>query len=119
MQQDEKQALKLVRENLIIQKPLIETHQGKLLKEMGDGTMSSFPNVLDAIKCAIKIQQAASIEFEGNLRIGIHVGDVTMEDGEIYGDGVNIASRIEALADPGGVYVSESVIKSIQGQTTF
>ncbi|MCZ6899887.1 MAG: hypothetical protein O7F74_06585, partial [Bacteroidetes bacterium] len=119
MQQDEKQALKLVRENLIIQKPLIETHHGKLLKEMGDGTMSSFPNVLDAIKCAIKIQQAASIEFEGKLRIGIHVGDITMEDGEIYGDGVNIASRIESLADPGGVYVSESVIKSIEGQTTF
>ncbi len=119
MQKDERRAIDLVKQNLALQRPIIKNYQGQLLKEIGDGTMSSFPSSLDAVKCAIQIQQASSLNFEGSIRVGIHVGDITLEGDEIYGDGVNLASRIESIADPGGIYLSENVVKSIQGQKDF
>ena len=115
--QDQNKALELVRNSKDIQKPLVEKNQGKWLKEMGDGAMAMFNSALDAVNCAIEIQRAARADFDGQLRIGIHLGDVTAEGDDIYGDGVNIASRLEAITDPGGIYISDSVQKSIKSQS--
>jgi adenylate cyclase len=110
-------AMDLVRSSKKIQKPLVEKHNGTWLKEMGDGALAKFNSALDAVNCACEIQKQARAKFDGKLRIGIHLGDVTVENDDIFGDGVNVASRLESIAIPGGIYISESVWKSIQGQT--
>jgi len=117
MGQDEQKALELVRKNREIQKPLVEKHGGKWLKEMGDGTISSFPSGQEAVQCAIEIQQTLRSDLDGKVRIGIHLGDITTENEDVYGDGVNIASRLQAIADPGGIYLSEAIFKIIKGNT--
>ena len=117
MGQDSNKALELVRISKEIQKPLVEKHNGKWLKEMGDGAMAQFSTALDAVNCAIEIQKSARAELDAKLRIGIHLGDVTVEENDVHGDGVNVASRLESIADPGGIYISESIEKAIQGQT--
>jgi len=117
MGSDSKKALELVRKSKEIQKPLVEKHHGKWLKEMGDGAMAQFNTALDAVNCAIEIQEAARAKFDAKLRVGIHSGDVTIENEDVYGDGVNVAARLESIADPGGIYVSDAIQKAIQGQT--
>ena len=116
MGEDEQKAIRLLDKNLSIQKPLIEQHQGKLLKEIGDGLLSSFSSVIEAVKCAIEIQDKLKDDPELNIRVGIHLGDVLFRDGDVLGDGVNIASRIESLASSGEILVSESVYNSIKNQ---
>jgi TolB-like protein/class 3 adenylate cyclase len=116
MGKDEPKAMGLVRKNREVQKPLIEKYNGSLLKEMGDGNLASFPTASDAIYCAREIQQALHSDKELNLRIGIHLGEIRIEGGDIYGDGVNVASRLEAIAEPGGIYISDTVQKSIRSQ---
>ena len=69
------------------------------------------------MNCAIEIQESARAKLDSKLRIGIHSGDVHVEENDVHGDGVNVASRLESIADPGGIYVSESIEKAIQGQT--
>ena len=116
MGKDEPKAMEMVRKNRDIQKPLIEKYNGSLLKEMGDGNLASFQTASDAIYCAREIQQALFNNKELNLRIGIHLGEIRIEGGDIYGDGVNVASRLETIADPGGIYISDTVQKSIRSQ---
>ncbi|MFY0686484.1 MAG: hypothetical protein JXQ90_04925 [Cyclobacteriaceae bacterium] len=116
MGKDSAKALDLVRISKDIQKPLVEKHHGKWLKEMGDGAMAQFGSALDAVQCAIEIQKQARAELDAKLRIGIHLGDITVEGDDIYGDGVNVASRIESLADPGGICISQSVRRAIKGE---
>ena len=116
MEKDESSALDTVRKSREIQKPLVEKHNGIWLKEMGDGVMSQFRSAMDAVNCAIEIQEAAGNELPAKLRIGIHLGDITFENEEIYGDGVNIASRIESIAEPGSIYVSEAVSSAVKGR---
>jgi len=116
MGEDEQRAIRLLDENLAIQKPLIEQHQGKLLKEMGDGLLASFNSAIEAVKCAIEIQDKLKDEPELNISVGIHIGDILFRDGDILGDGVNIASRIESLASSGEILVSESVYDCIKNQ---
>ncbi|WP_170773736.1 adenylate/guanylate cyclase domain-containing protein [Ruegeria lacuscaerulensis] len=96
--------------------PAIARHHGRLVKLMGDGALVEFASVVDAVNCGVEIQRAMTEAAPGlangsrlQLRIGINLGDVMIADGDLYGDGVNVASRIEGLADPGGVAVSESV----------
>jgi len=117
MGRDSNKALELVRISKEIQKPLVEKHHGQWLKEMGDGALVKFSTALDAVNCAIDIQRTSRADFDGKLRIGIHSGDITMENNDVYGDGVNVASRLESIADPGGIYISESIEKAFQGQT--
>ncbi|MCK5372275.1 MAG: hypothetical protein KAQ62_27125, partial [Cyclobacteriaceae bacterium] len=119
MGKDSNKALELVRQSKLIQKPLVEKHNGKWLKEMGDGAMAQFSSALDAVNCAVEIQRTSRADFEADIRIGIHLGDITIENNDVYGDGVNVASRLESIADPGGIYVSESVEKSIRGLTNI
>ncbi len=118
MGKDSDKALDLVRINKAIQKPLVKKHGGTWLKEMGDGAMAQFNSALDAVNCAIEIQKSAGSDLDAKLRIGIHLGDVVVSEKDVYGDGVNVASRLESIADPGGIYVSDSIEKAIRGQTS-
>ena len=117
MGKDTDKALELIRVSKEIQKPLVKKHNGKWLKEMGDGAMAQFNTALDAMNCAIEIQKSARGELDAKLRIGIHLGDVHVEENDVHGDGVNVASRLESIADPGGIYISDAIQKAIQGQT--
>jgi len=117
MGKDSNKALELIRISKEIQKPLVEKHNGKWLKEMGDGAMAQFSTALDAVNCSIEIQKTARAELDAKLRIGIHLGDITVEEDDVHGDGVNVASRLESIADPGGIYVSDAIEKAIQGQS--
>jgi len=117
MGKDSAKALDLVRISKEIQKPIVKKHHGKWLKEMGDGAMVQFTTALDAVNCAIDIQKLARAEFDGKIRIGIHSGDITIESEDVYGDGVNIAARLESIAEPGGIYVSDAIEKAIKGQS--
>lgn len=110
---DEGKALDKLRKSHQIQKDLIEKYDGKWLKEIGDGVLAEFNSALNAVECAIAIQKASE---PGLVRIGIHLGDVFYEQEEIYGDGVNIASRIESEAAPGGICISETVQQNIKNQ---
>src|SRR5215475_7046638 len=113
--------LRAIRAELI--DPAIATHHGRLVKTMGDGLLVEFGSVIDGLRCATEIQagmaernarvpQDERIEF----RIGLNVGDVVVEDGDIFGDGVNVASRLEGLAVPGGICVSARVQEDAAGK---
>ena len=117
MGKDSNKALELIRISKEIQKPLVVKHNGKWLKEMGDGAMAQFSTALDAVNCSIEIQKTARGELDAKLRIGIHLGDVTVEENDVHGDGVNVASRLESIADPGGIYISDAIQNAVRGQT--
>ncbi|HEX7846131.1 MAG TPA: adenylate/guanylate cyclase domain-containing protein [Chitinophagaceae bacterium] len=92
----------------------IEEHQGKILQNYGDGSLSIFNSAINSVNCAISIQQQLQLEPKVEVRIGIHTGDVVIEEESIFGDGVNLASRIESLAVPGGVFISDKVFDEIK-----
>ncbi len=117
MGRDERRAMELLHTNRLIQKPLIEKYNGTWVKEMGDGTLAQFDSAYNATKCAIEIQQNAKKELKAQLRIGLHLGEITMENDDIFGDGVNVASRIESIADPGGIYISEAIQQALHNRT--
>jgi class 3 adenylate cyclase len=113
MGNNEQKAIELLRKNREIQKPIIEEFGGRWIKELGDGVMASFLSVSKAVYAAIKIQEACFQSKAFQLRIGIHLGEVIFENEDIFGDAVNIASRLQALAPPAGIYVSESVHRDL------
>ena len=94
----------------------VSAHHGKILQYYGDGALSIFNSAIDGVKCAVEIQQALRQEPRVDLRIGIHTGDISIENETIYGDGVNLASRIESLAVPGSIFISEKVFDEIRNQ---
>ena len=115
------QALKAIRAELI--DPTIAAHNGRLVKTTGDGLLVEFGSVVDALFCATKVQAGMAKrnttvpdERRVEFRIGINVGDVVVEDGDIFGDGVNVAARLEALAEPGGICVSARVQEDAAGK---
>ncbi len=94
--------------------PAVARHHGRIVKLIGDGTLVEFASVVDAVTCALAIQQAAQADNGAGgpgivLRIGINLGDVIIEGDDIYGDGVNVAARLEPLAEPGGICVASIV----------
>jgi adenylate cyclase len=105
-------ALKHHRESLF--DPNVARFHGRVVKLMGDGTLAEFGSIVDAVNCALAVQRAAMPEI--TLRIGINLGDVIIDGEDIYGDGVNIAARLEPLADPGGICISSIVNESIGGR---
>lgn len=113
MGNDEQKAFDLLNKNRQIQKPIIEQYNGRWIKELGDGVMASFNTVSDAVSAAIKIQEACNAAKDFQLRIGIHLGEVVFENDDVFGDGVNIAARIQALATPGGIWISEPVHNNV------
>lgn len=113
MDEDEEKAFRLLEKNRSIQQPLIKKYKGKWLKEMGDGVLASFSTVSDAVYCAGEIQRRCKNEPDLSLRIGIHLGEVIIQNEDVFGSGVNIASRLEQLAPAGGIWISESVHKNV------
>jgi TolB-like protein/class 3 adenylate cyclase len=116
--------LKALRHELI--DPKIAEHRGRIVKTTGDGLLVEFASVVDAVRCAVAVQQAMPDRETGvgaenriELRIGINLGDVIVEGDDLYGDGVNIAARIEALADAGGVFVSNTVHDHVRDRLPF
>jgi len=89
---------------------------GKILQYYGDGALSIFNSAVDGVNCSVQIQQSLQQEPKVDLRIGIHTGDISMEEDTIFGDGVNLASRIESLAVPGSIFISEKVYDDIKNQ---
>ena len=116
MGDDEQKAFELLKKNRQLQKPLIEQNNGRWIKELGDGVLASFTTVSDAVNTAIKIQEACNLSKEFLLRIGIHHGEVIFEDDDIFGDAVNIASRLQALAPVGAIWISESVQNNVSNK---
>ena len=103
--------------------PLIGRHGGRIIDIAGDGIMAEFPSVIGATECAVEIQAVMAERNEGVsesrrmlFRIGINLGDVIHDESRIYGDGINIAARLEALAEPGGVLVSNTVYDQVRGK---
>ena len=119
MGKDEQKAFELLNKNRQIQKPIIEEYNGRFIKELGDGILASFSTMSDAVTAAIKIQQVCNTSKEFQLRIGIHLGEVIFENDDVFGDGVNIASRIQSIAEPGSIFISETVYKSISNKREF
>ena len=116
MGEDEQKAFELLKNNRDLQKPIIEKYMGRWIKELGDGVLASFNTVSDAVNAALKIQEACHAARDYQIRIGIHLGEVVFENGDVFGDGVNIASRIQAIANPGCIYVSEAVHHNISNK---
>ena len=117
MGSDEDRAFEMLHKNREIHSKLIEQFNGTLIKEMGDGILTQFNSAIDSVQCAINIQKRAREELKGKIRIGIHLGDVTFENEDVFGDGVNLASRLQSITDPGGIYISESIQKAIRGKS--
>ena len=116
MGRDEQAGLRVRERHRRLLRPLAERHHGKIVDENGDELVVVFPSGLDAVACALAAQAALRADPELSLRIGIHLGDVIFEGGRVYGDGVNVASRIRPLAEPGGVAVSEPVFDAVKNQ---
>jgi class 3 adenylate cyclase len=106
--------------------PKIAEHRGRIVKTTGDGLLAEFPSVLDAVRCAAEVQRGM-LDCEPELpdeqcirfRVGINLDDVIAEGGDIFGDGVNVAARLEALAEPGGVCVSGTVRDQIHNKLPY
>ena len=115
------QAFKTIKTELI--DPKIAAHHGRLVKTTGDGFLAEFSSVVDALHCATEVQAqmaernaTVSTDKRIDFRIGINVGDIVVEDGDIFGDGVNVAVRLEGLAKPGGICVSARVQEDAAGK---
>src|SRR6266536_2979623 len=103
--------------------PKIAEHRGRVVKNTGDGFLAEFSSVVDAVRCALEVQRGmaernADVTQEKRIefRIGINVGDVMIERGDIFGDGVNVAARLEGIADPGGICISEAAYWQVRGK---
>ena len=114
-------ALRELRRTLV--DPSIAAHHGRVVKTAGDSALVEFPSVVDAVSCAVEVQTAMQARRTGVpaerqilFRIGINVGDVVVEDGDIFGDGVNVAARLQAVSDPGGILISAAVREGITGR---
>jgi class 3 adenylate cyclase len=93
--------------------PSIAEHRGTVIKSMGDGWLVEFDSVVDAVNCATRIQEALDANAVLKLRIGIHIGDIVHEEDDIFGDGVNVAARLQQIALPGGIVLSDFAHRSI------
>jgi adenylate cyclase len=116
MQQNEQLAIIKRRRLKEVLETSVPVHQGKILQYYGDGALSIFNSAIDGVNCAIEIQRSLQQEPKIDLRIGIHTGDIIIENETIYGDGVNLASRVESLAVPGSIFISEKVFDEIGNQ---
>src|SRR5687767_3648849 len=94
----------------------VKIFNGNILQYYGDGSLSIFGSAIDGVNCAIEIQKKLREEPKVDLRIGIHTGDVSVEEDSVYGDGVNLASRVESLAVPGSIFISERVFDDLKNQ---
>jgi adenylate cyclase len=103
--------------------PAIASHRGRIVKTTGDGMLVEFASAVDAVRCSVDVQRAMAAqnadipqEVRIEFRIGIHVGDIIIDDNDIFGDGVNISARLEGIAEPGGVCISDDAYRQIRGK---
>src|SRR6516164_8706421 len=106
--------------------PKIEEHRGRIVKNTGDGLLAEFPSVVDAVRCAVEVQRGmidrepdVPEERRISFRIGVNLGDVIVEEHDIFGDGVNVAARLEGLAEPGGICISRMVRDQIRDKLPY
>jgi len=126
MEADETGTLATLRRYRDAMATLIERHEGRIVNTWGDAVIAEFPSVVEAVQCAVETQQELS-GYNGGLpeqrrmrfRIGIHLGDVMVEGDDVYGDGVNIAARLQELAEPGGVLISGPVYDQVHNKLTI
>src|SRR6266700_5424467 len=123
MGRDEEGTTALIRDFHTRTQSLVEAHEGWVVDTAGDSVFGEFDSVVNAVRCAQAIQQAQATVNAPRLpgerietRIGVHLGDVIVEDYHVYGDGVNIAARLEPMADPGGICISEAVYQQIRNK---
>src|SRR5262249_35470932 len=103
--------------------PNIAAHRGRIIKRTGDGILIEFTSAVDAVRCAVEQQRGMAqrntdmpADQRIEIRVGIHVGDIMIEEGDIFGDGVNIAARLENIAQPGGICISDDAYRQIRGK---
>src|SRR5499427_995383 len=120
---DEVGTVQALRDNRSAADPLIAQHGGRVVKTTGDGVLIEFGSVVGAVECALVLQRLAAErnavlpgERRMEWRIGVHLGDVLIEGNDILGDGVNIAARLEAIAEPGGICLSDDALRQVQGK---
>jgi len=123
---DEERAFRLMEKHDQLVTPIVDSHNGELIKKIGDAIMAAFATASDAVNCGIEIQEVLArhnAEQEPAdqivIRIGIHVGEVMEKEGDLFGHGVNIAARIEPHSAPGGVAVSQTIVSMLQAQPQF
>src|SRR5258706_16320735 len=111
---------------ITILQPLIAKHRGRIVKLMGDGVLMEFASAVNAVECAVELQAAMAAANAATpepqrtmLRVGINPADVIVEGSDLYGDGVNIAARLEGLAEPGSIYVSQTVFSHVRGKVVL
>ncbi len=110
-------ALKALRKDVFA--PQVAAHNGRVVKLMGDGALVEFPSIVNAVDCAVAVQRALAERASGEqieLRIGINLGDIIIEGSDIYGDGVNVAARIQEVAEPGGIALSAVAHDQVAGK---
>jgi adenylate cyclase len=116
-------ALKAYRREIV--DPAIAAHHGRIVKTTGDGMLVEFASAVDAVTCAVKVQEKMAERVAGAagppilLRVGINVGDIIVDDDDIFGDGVNVAARVENECEPGGIYLSGTAFEQVRGKTSF
>ena len=122
-QRNEALALELLEEHHRLLRAVLPVYQGQEIKSMGDGFLIEFSSALAAVQCAVQIQQALAERNQGqtshrqiHIRIGIHLGDVVQRENDVFGDGVNIAARIEPLAEPDGICVTRAVWEQVRNK---
>src|ERR1700754_2697202 len=120
---DEVGTARTLREHRKVTDALVEKHGGRLVKSTGDGVLLEFSSVVDAVECAVAVQEVMAERNEGvpldrqmRLRIGINLGDILIEGDDILGDGVNVAARLEGIADPGGICLSSTAYEHVRGK---
>ena len=126
MEADEAGTLETLRRYRAAMATLIERHDGRIVNTWGDAVIAEFPSVVEAVQCAVETQQELS-SYNGGLpeprrmrfRIGIHLGDVMVEGDDVYGDGVNIAARLQELAEPGGILISGPVYDQVHNKLSI
>ena len=113
--------LKAARNDLV--DPTIAAHHGRIVKTTGDGMLLEFASAVDAVRCAVEVQRGMAEQNDGvpqedrlEFRVGIHVGDIIIDDNDIFGDGVNIAARLEGIAEPGGICMSDDAFRQVRGK---
>jgi adenylate cyclase len=125
LQKDERAALALIEEQEVLARSVVEEHHGRFVKSTGDGLLLEFESALDAVESAVDFQRrihernARPAVVPLRVRVGVHLGDVQRREGDIFGDAVNIAARVESLAEPGGVCVSESVFGQVRNKVPY
>ena len=116
MGKDEKKAMNILDINRSLHVIMSNRHNGELLKEMGDGMLCSFQTASDSVKFCIDVQREIAQQSDFSLRMGVHLGEVAFSKNDVFGDGVNIASRLQGEAKEGGICISETVYQNIRNQ---